>query len=138
MPRRGEAQGKPALEQAAWEARAARAERRPTFSVVAADAAGDEEDGALVERIAALLGRPDAATLPPWEVLGVARNAEPAAVKGAFQELSRLHHPDKGPGLCGNQPVRCGLPENYSGNLWQTSMPSSCRSHGSRRWRGAP
>ena len=56
---------------------------------------GEEEDGALVERIAALLARPDASTLPPWEVLGVARNAEPAAVKGAFRELSRLLHPDK-------------------------------------------
>ena len=26
------------------------------------------------------------ARVPPWEVLGVARNAEPAAVKGAFDE----------------------------------------------------
>ena len=40
-------------------------------------------------------GRSSSASTRCWEVLGVARNAEPAAVKGTFRELSRLLHPDK-------------------------------------------
>lgn len=87
--------GKPALEQATWEACGGPNDGLPSRLWRIRCDSGEEEDGALVERIAALLARPDASTLPPWEVLGVARNAEPAAVKGAFRELSRLLHPDK-------------------------------------------
>ena len=79
--------GKPALEQAVWPA-AGRTTAYP-LGRIRCDA-GEEEDGALVERIEALLARPDASTLPPWEVLGVARNA-----RAPFRELSRLLHPDK-------------------------------------------
>ena len=87
--------GKPALEQATWEACGGPNDGLPSRLWRIRCDAGDEEDGALVERIDALLARQDASTLPPWDVLGVARNAEPAAVKGAFRELSRLLHPDK-------------------------------------------
>ena len=87
--------GKPALEQATWEACGGPNDGLPSRLWRIRCDAGDEEDGALVERIDALLARQDASTLPPWEVLGVARNAEPAAVKGAFRDLSRLLHPDK-------------------------------------------
>ena len=87
--------GKPALEQATWEACGGPNDGLPSRLWRIRCDAGDEEDGALVERIDALLARPDASTLPPWEVLGVARNAEPAAVKSAFRQLSRLLHPDK-------------------------------------------
>ena len=98
--------GKPALEQATWEACGGPNDGLPSRLWRIRCDAGDEEDGALVERIAALLARSDASTLSPWEVLGVARNAEPAAVKGAFRQLSRLLHPDNGPGSAARFPER--------------------------------
>ena len=62
------------------------------------DAIGEEEDGRIPERIDALLARSDGRRCRPgksWAWPGGAK--EPAAVKGAFRELSRLLHPDKNP-----------------------------------------
>ena len=90
--------GKPALEQATWEACGGPNDGLPSRLWRIRCDAGDEEDGALVERIDALLARPDASTLPPWEVLGVARNADADEVKRSYRNLARRYHPDRNQG----------------------------------------
>ena len=56
------------------------------------------------------------APTPWWEVLGIDRQAPPVAVKQAYKELAKLHHPDRGdrePGTVpGHQQGVAGVPEN--------------------------
>ena len=56
------------------------------------------------------------ASAPWWEVLGIDRQAPVVAVKKAYKQLAKLHHPDRATGksgtLPGHQPGVAGVPEN--------------------------